>query len=68
MCHIGIRQQSCYFAKVCAREFNKKHIGVNLFSLQLCIHEKRLTVLSEKKTPQNLFQEVGDHFLKFPGR
>ena len=69
MYHIGIRKQSCYFDKVCDREFNRKHIEVNLFSLQLFIHEKRLTVLSEKKkNTQNLFQEVGDHFLKFPGR
>ena len=28
-------KQSCYFAEVCDREFNNKHIGVNLFSLQL---------------------------------
>ena len=49
MYHIGIRKQSCYFDKVCDREFNRKHIEVNLFSLQLFIHEKRLTVLSEKK-------------------
>ena len=30
-----IVKQSCYFAKLCDREFNIKHIGVNLFSLQL---------------------------------
>ena len=43
-------QQSCYFAKVCHGEFNKKGIGVNLFSLQLCVDEKRLTILCEKGT------------------
>ena len=43
-------KQSCYFAKVCDREFNKKHIGVNLFSLQLCVHEYRLIILCEKYT------------------
>ena len=43
-------QQLCYFAKVCDREFNKKHKGVNLFSFQLCVHEKGLTILSEKGT------------------
>ena len=34
-----IVQRSCYFAKVCDREFNKKHVGLNLFSLQLFVHE-----------------------------
>ena len=29
-------KQSCYFDKVYDGEFNKEHIGVNLFSLQLC--------------------------------
>ena len=43
-------QESCYFAKVCDREFNKNHIEVNLFSLQLCVHEKGLTILCEKGT------------------
>ena len=45
-----IVKQSCYFVKICEREFNKKHIGVNLFSLQLCVHEKRMTILCEKGT------------------
>ena len=45
-----IVKQSCYFAKVCDREFNKKYIGVNLFSLQLWLHEYRLTILCEKCT------------------
>ena len=26
-----IMKQSCYFAKVCDRELNKEHKGVNLF-------------------------------------
>ena len=43
-------KQSCYFAKVCDREFNKKHIGVNLFLLQFCVHEYRFTILCEKGT------------------
>ena len=43
-------QQSCHFVKVCDCEFNKNHIEVNLFSLQLCVHEKGLTILSEKVT------------------
>ena len=43
-------KQSCFFAKVCDREFNKKHIGVNLFSLQLCVHPYRLTILYEEDT------------------
>ena len=41
-------KQSCYFTKVCDREFNIKHIVVNLFSLQLCVHEYRLTILCER--------------------
>ena len=40
--------QSCYFAKICDREFIKKHIS-NLFLLHLRVHEKRLTILCEKK-------------------
>ena len=43
-------EQSCYFAEVCDHEFNKKHIRVNLFSLQLWLHEYRLTILYEKWT------------------
>ena len=43
-------KQSCCFAKVYDREFNKKHIGVNLFSLQLRVHEKCLIILCEKGT------------------
>ena len=43
-------KQSCYFAKVCDREFNKKHIGVNVFSLQLCVHAYRLTISYEYDT------------------
>ena len=34
-----IVKQSCYFAKICDGEFNKKCIGLNLFSLQLCLHK-----------------------------
>ena len=45
-----IVKESCYFAKVCNREFNKKDIGVNLFSLQLCVHEYRFRILCEKGT------------------
>ena len=40
--------QSCYFAKVCDGELKKKHIGVSLFSLQLC--EKMLKIVCEKGT------------------
>ena len=43
-------KQSCYFAKVCNREFIKKHKGVNLSSLQLCVHEYRLASLRERGT------------------
>ena len=43
-------KQSCYFAKVCDREFNKKQIGVDLFSLQLSLTEYRLTLLCRKDT------------------
>ena len=43
-------KQSSYFANVCDREFNKKHIGVNIFSLQLCVHEYRLIILRGKGT------------------
>ena len=45
-----IVKQSCYFAKVIDEELNKKHIGVNIFSLQLCVHEQILNVLCEKGT------------------
>ena len=43
-------KQSCYFAKVCDRGVNKKHIGVNLFLLQLCLNGYKLTILCEKST------------------
>ena len=45
-------KQSCYFAKVCDGELNKKHIGVNLFSLQLCVHEKILSEKGAKLVPR----------------
>ena len=35
----NIVKHSCYFAIVCYGEFKKKHIGVRLFSLRLCVHE-----------------------------
>ena len=62
---LKIMKQSCYFAKACDREFNKKHIGVNLFSLQLCLHEYMLTIFVIKAS--NLFQDVGDYFLGILG-
>ena len=34
-----IVKQSCYFAKIRDRDVNKINIGVNLFSLQLRVHE-----------------------------
>ena len=34
-----IVKQSCYFAQVCSWKFNKKHMGVTLFSLQLSVRE-----------------------------
>ena len=34
-----IVKKLCYFAKVCDGVFNKKHIGLNLLSLQLCLHK-----------------------------
>ena len=40
-------KHSCYFAKVCDGEINKKQIRVNLFSLQLCVHGY---ILCEKGT------------------
>ena len=46
-----IMKQSCYFVKICDGEFNTKHTGVNLFSLQLCLHEKM-------KIAHNLFQDI----------
>ena len=36
---VKIVKLPCYFAKLCDGEFNKKHLGVNLFSLQHCVHE-----------------------------
>ena len=68
MYHIGdkIVKQSCYFAKVCDREFKKKHIWIKIFSLQLSVHEYRLTILFERGT--KLFQDVRVNFLKIPGR
>ena len=59
-------KQSCYFANVCDREFNKKHIGVNLFSLQLCLHEYTFTILCDKGI--TCVQDVWDYFLKILGR
>ena len=38
------------FAKLCDGEFNKKHIGINILSLQLCVHEKMLTIACAKDT------------------
>ena len=43
-------KQSCCFAKLCNREFNPKDTEVNLFSLELCVHENRSTILHEKGT------------------
>ena len=34
-----IVKQSCCFAKICDNELSKKHTGVNLFLLHLCLHE-----------------------------
>ena len=34
-----IVKYACYFATICDGGFKKKHIEVNLFSLQLCLHE-----------------------------
>ena len=48
MHQIGIVEQSCYFAKLCDDEFNKKDIGINLFLLQLRVHEQMLNTLCEK--------------------
>ena len=42
-----IVKQSCYFAKICDGEFNKKFMGVNLFSLQHCVHEQMLKNMCE---------------------
>ena len=50
-----LQLRSC--AKVCDREFNKKHIGVNLISLQFCVHEKGW----------QLFAKIGTKFVLFPG-
>ena len=41
-------KQSCLFAKVCDGEFHQTLIRLNLFSLQLCVHDKVLKVLCEK--------------------
>ena len=60
-----IVKKPCYLAKVCAREFKKKQVWGKLFSLQLSVHEYRLTILCERGT--KLFQEVRDNFLKIPG-
>ena len=43
-------KQSGYFAKICYDEFSRKHIGVNLFSLQLCLHELMLKIMCKKGT------------------
>ena len=45
-----IVKQSCYFVKICDGEFNKKHTGINLFSLQFCLHEIFLNILHETST------------------
>ena len=60
MHHIGtdkIVKQSCYIAKIYDGGFKNKHIGVNLFSLQLCLHEYMLKILCKKE--HNLFQDAG---------
>ena len=43
-------KRSCYCAEVCDGEFNKKHMGVTLFSVQFCVHEKMLNLLCDKGT------------------
>ena len=55
-------KRSCYFARVCDVEFTKKHIVVNLFSLQFRVREYMLKILCENA--QNLSQDVGGYFLK----
>ena len=50
-------KQSCYFAKVCDREFNKKHIGVNLFLLNVVYINIGCHFCLKKA--QNLFQDFG---------
>ena len=59
-------KHSCYFAKVIDEVLNKKHRGVNIFSLQLCVHEQILNVLCENGT--NCFQDVLDYFFNCLGR
>ena len=39
-----------FFARVCDVEFTITHIGVNLFSLHLCVCEYMLNILCEKGT------------------
>ena len=55
-------KRSCYFARVCNVEFTKKHIVVNLFSLQFRVREYMLKILCENA--QNLSKDVGGHFFK----
>ena len=47
------------FTQVCDRDFNRKHIGVNLCSLHCCVHEHKCV-----EKAQNLFQDVGDNALE----
>ena len=56
-----IVKHSGYVAKVCDGDFNKKHVGIDLFSLQFCVYKLVLKIFCKK--PQNLFQDVGDVFL-----
>ena len=60
------KKQSCYFAKVCECEFNKNHIGVNLFFCYF-VYKNKCYNLCVKKA-HNLFKDVGGYFLKIPGR
>ena len=59
-------KQPCYLAKICDGEFNKTHIRVNLFSLQLCLQEEMLKIECEKDTP--FVSRTGGYFLKISGR
>ena len=38
------------YCELCDGEFNKRHIGINILSLQLCVHEKMLTIVCAKDT------------------
>ena len=46
--YCGYSKDLFHYDVVFYGEFKKKHLGVNLLSLQLCVHEEMLKILCEK--------------------